>query len=280
MSTPYLRTSPGIRTARHLLLIAASAFAVFPIIFLLLNTFKTLPEFFENPYGFPIDWKFENYVQAWTEANVSRGLTNTVTATVAGLAVNFMVAIPASYVLARKRSWPSRGLYGLFVAGMVVPLQLMLLPLLVSLQTLNLSGSIWGLALAYAGITLPMSILFMTSAFGAIPSDLDDAARLDGAGSWTILVRIVLPLARPVLAALTILTGVWIWNDLLVALILASRPEIQTLPVAITSFFGTYSTEWTLAFASVAVSAIPLLGGYLLFTRQFISGLSVGAFKG
>jgi len=93
-------------------------------------------------------------------------------------------------------------------------------------------------------------------------------------------ISIVLPLARPGIAAVTILTGVWMWNDFIVALILATRPSIHTLPVGIMSFFGVYSTEWTLAFASVAIAATPFLLAYLALTRQFIAGLSVGAVRG
>jgi raffinose/stachyose/melibiose transport system permease protein len=109
---------------------------------------------------------------------------------------------------------------------------------------------------------------------------VEEAARVDGAGTLGVLAFVVLPLARPGIAAVAILTGVWVWNDFLVALILATRPSIQTLPVGIMSFFGVYSTEWTLAFASVCIAAAPLLLAYLALTRQFIAGLTAGAVKG
>jgi raffinose/stachyose/melibiose transport system permease protein len=145
---------------------------------------------------------------------------------------------------------------------------------------LQLTGSLLSLVFAYAALTIPMSILFLTSFFGALPVSVEEAARVDGAGTLGVLAFVVLPLARPGIAAVAILTGVWVWNDFLVALILATRPSIQTLPVGIMSFFGVYSTEWTLAFASVCIAAAPLLLAYLALTRQFIAGLTAGAVKG
>jgi raffinose/stachyose/melibiose transport system permease protein len=145
---------------------------------------------------------------------------------------------------------------------------------------LQLTGSILSLVVAYAALTIPMSVLFLTSFFGALPASVEEAARVDGASPLRVLVSIVLPLARPGIAAVAILTGVWVWNDFIVALILATRPSIQTLPVGIMAFFGVYSTEWTLAFASVCIAAAPLLVAYVGLTRQFIAGLSAGAVKG
>lgn len=274
------KSSLTVRLSRHIVLISACVFAMAPIIFLVLNSFKTLDGFFAAPYGLPHGWHISNYVKAWQTAGVARGVLNSTIATVGGLVINLAVAIPASYGFARYASRASVSFYRLFVGGMVVPLQLVLLPLLITTKQLHIGGTIWGLAFVYAGLTLPMSILFLTSAFNAIPKEIDEAARLDGAGTFTLVARIIVPLSRPVIVAVIILTGVWIWNDFTVALILASKPSIYTLPVAIMSFFGEYSTEWTLAFASVVVSALPLMIGYLLFTRQFISGLAAGAVKG
>jgi raffinose/stachyose/melibiose transport system permease protein len=199
---------------------------------------------------------------------------------VGGVLLNLAVTVPASYALARLRFRFRPVVYLGFVGGMVVPLQLILLPLLLTMARLQLSGSRLSLVVAYASLTIPMSVLFLTSFIGALPASIEEAARVDGAGLVRIIWSIVLPLTRPGLAAVAILTGVWIWNDFIVALILATRPSLQTLPVGIMSFFGVYSTEWTLAFASVCIAAAPLLGAYLVMTRQFIAGLTSGALKG
>lgn len=280
MAAPGLREPWTTRAARHAVLITACLASVVPIVFLALNSFKSVEEFFRDPYGLPRVWRGANYGQAWDEASVATALRNSLVATGGGVLLNLALAIPASYALARIRFRLRPLVYLAFVGGMVVPLQLILLPLLLVMTRLQLTGSILSLVVAYAALTIPMSVLFLTSFFGALPASVEEAARVDGAGPLRVLVSIVLPLARPGIAAVAILTGVWVWNDFIVALILATRPSIQTLPVGIMAFFGVYSTEWTLAFASVCIAATPLLAAYVGLTRQFIAGLSSGAVKG
>jgi ABC-type glycerol-3-phosphate transport system permease component len=280
MAAPGLREPRTTRAARHAVLITACVASVVPIVFLALNSFKSVEEFFRDPYGLPRVWRGENYAQAWDEASVATALRNSLVATGGGVLLNLALAIPASYALARIRFRLRPLVYLAFVGGMVVPLQLILLPLLLVMTRIQLTGSILSLVVAYAALTIPMSVLFLTSFFGALPASVEEAARVDGAGPLRVLVSIVLPLARPGIAAVAILTGVWVWNDFIVALILATRPGIQTLPVGIMAFFGVYSTEWTLAFASVCIAAAPLLVAYVGLTRQFIAGLSAGAVKG
>ena len=265
---------------RQAVLIGACAISTLPVVFLYLNSVKSLDEFFTNPYGLPSTWRWENYRVAWNEASLGRTLTNSLLATAGGVLLNLAVTIPASYVLARGRFALRPVVYLTLVGGMVVPVQLILLPLLLVVSRLQLSGTVASLILVYGALTIPMSVLFLTSFFSALPRSVEEAASVDGASLPRILVFIVLPLARPGIAAVAILTGVWVWNDFIVALILANRPSIQTLPVGIMSFFGVYSTEWTLAFASVCIAATPLLAGYLGLTRQFIAGLTSGAMKG
>jgi raffinose/stachyose/melibiose transport system permease protein len=270
----------AVSAARQAVLVLACLLTVVPVAVLYLASFKSLEEFFRDPYGLPPAWRLDNYREAWREAQLATTLTNSVVVTTLGVLLNLALTLPASYALARLRFRLRPLLYLGFVGGLVVPLQLVLLPLLLVMSRLQLTGTLASLVIAYAALTIPMSILFLTSFIGALPVSVEEAARVDGAGSWRIIVSIVLPLTRPGIAAVAILTGVWVWNDFIVALILATRPSLQTLPVGIMSFFGVYSTEWTLAFASVAIAAAPLIVAYLLLTRQFIAGLTSGALKG
>jgi raffinose/stachyose/melibiose transport system permease protein len=275
-----LREPRTIVVGRQVILIAACLVTLIPIIFLYLNTFKSISEFFDDPYGLPPVWRFENYVKAWTEANVATTLRNSALATAGGVLLNLALAVPASYALSRIRFRLRPVIYFTFVGGMVVPVQLIVLPLLLVMRDLQLIGSIISLIFAYAVLSLPMAVLFLTGFFGTIPAEIEEAAVIDGANITQVLRFVVLPLARPGIASVAVLTGAWMWNEFIVALILATRPTVQTLPVGIMSFFGVYSTEWTLAFASVAIAATPFLVAYLLLTRQFISGLTAGAVHG
>ena len=267
------------RLSRQLVLIVACMFTLIPVLFLYLNTFKSLSDFFANPYGLPQVWRFDNYVQAWTEANVVVTLRNSIIATVSGVLLNLVLSVPASYALARLKFKLRPIVYIMFVGGMVVPIQLILLPLLLVMRDIHVIGSLVSIIIAYGVLSLPLSILFLTSFFGTIPVEIEEAATIDGANLGQVLRHIVLPLARPGIVSVIILTGVWMWNEFIVALVLATKPSIQTLPVGIMSFFGVYSTDWTLAFASVAIAATPFLIAYLLLTRQFVSGLTAGAVK-
>ena len=123
-------------------------------------------------------------------------------------------------------------------------------------------------------------MLVLTGFFAVLPKDLEDAARIDGASHLEIFWRIMLPLSRPALAAVVILNGVWMWNDFFLGFILLNDADSQTLPVGIMAFRGTYMTEWGLIFASVTISVLPVVGAYLLLSRQFIAGLTAGSVKG
>ena len=167
-----------------------------------------------------------------------------------------------------------------FIGGLVVPVQLIIIPIFVIMRQTNLLGTIWSLVLVYSVLGIPLGVLVMVGFFNALPKDLEEAARIDGASHYQIFVRIMLPLTRPALAAVIILNSVWMWNDFFLGLILLTREDAYTLPVAIMAFRGSYMTEWGLIFASVIISIVPVLIAYVLLSRQFIAGLTAGSVKG
>jgi len=167
-----------------------------------------------------------------------------------------------------------------FVGGLLVPVQLIVLPLFILMRQLNLFGTLFSIIMPYSALGLPLAVLVLVPFFSALPSELGDAARIDGANEWQVFWHIMIPLVRPALATVVILNGVWMWNDFFIPLVIATKPAIHTLPVGIVSFFGVYSTEWGLVFASVSISSLPLIVAYVLLTRQFVAGLSAGALKG
>ena len=288
MSTPLARRKPRSRKqdrrvasfARHLLLIATSIVILAPIGYMVLASFKSVPDFFGNPYGLPTDWAFDNYTRAWTDAHVSITLPNTVIVTFCSVAGSTFLASLIAFGLSRKERPLAIGLYTLFVAGLLVPVQMIILPLFILLKQLGLFGSLFALILPYIALGLPLGVLVLTPIAAAIPRDLVSAAQVDGATEWQIYRRVILPLLRPGLILVAILNGVWMWNEFFIPLIVAFKPQSQTMPVGIVSFIGVYSTEWGLVFASVVISTVPIVVAYMLMTRQFQSGLTAGALKG
>ena len=168
----------------------------------------------------------------------------------------------------------------LFVGGLVVPVQLIILPLFILFRQTHILGTLWTLILIYSTFGIPLGVLVLTGFFGVLPKDLEDAARIDGASHFQVFWRIMLPLTRPALSAVVILNGVWMWNDFFLGFILITKEEWITLPVGIMAFRGSYSTQWGLIFASVTISAVPVVAAYLLLSRQFIAGLTAGSVKG
>lgn len=266
--------------AWHITMLIVSAVVLIPIAMVFLGSFKTVPEFFGTPYGLPEAFDPFNYIKAWDEANLHRATLNSLIATVLGVLFSTILASLAAYGLARYTFALRMPLRLLFVGGLVVPVQLIIIPIFVMFRQAGLLGSIWSLVLVYTVLGIPLAVLVLTGFFAALPRDLEEAARIDGANHFQIFWRIMLPLTRPALSATIILNGVWMWNDFFLGLILLTREEAQTLPVGIMAFRGTYTTEWGLIFASVCISVAPVVVAYLLLSRQFIAGLTAGSVKG
>jgi raffinose/stachyose/melibiose transport system permease protein len=264
----------------HVTLLLACAFVLFPIVMVFFGSFKSTSEFFKHPYDPPISWALMNYRQAWNEANLQNALKNSIISTAFGVGVSTFLAALASYGLSRFRFAGRLSIRLIFIGGLVVPIQLIILPLFIIYRDLHVLGGLWPLCLTFAVFGIPLAVLVLTGFFALLPRDLEDAARIDGASHLQIFWRIMLPLSRPALAAVVILNGVWMWNDFFLGFILISDADSYTLPVAVMAFRGTYLTKWGLIFASVIISAIPVITAYLLLSKQFITGLTAGSVKG
>lgn len=265
---------------RHLLLAVLSLIVLVPIVYMFFASFKSVADFFGNPYGLPTEWHWDNYTRAWEEAHISITLPNTVFVTACSVLGSTALAALIAYGISRREKPFAIGLYTLFVSGLLVPVNMIILPLFVLLKALGLFGTLFALILPYIALGLPLGVLVLAPLAATIPRDLISAAEVDGATQWQIFWRIVLPLMKPGLISVAILNGVWMWNEFFIPLIVAFKPESQTMPVGIVAFIGTYSTEWGLVFASVVVATAPVIFAYLLITRQFQSGLTAGAIKG
>jgi raffinose/stachyose/melibiose transport system permease protein len=266
--------------ARHGFLIVACLIVLVPIAYAVIASFKDVPEFFANPFGLPENWRWQNYVRAWTEAKIAVTLPNSIIVTALSVVASTTLSGLVAYGISRRTRPFAMVLYVLFVSGMLVPVQMIILPLFVFLKAVGLFGNVFTVVFPYTALGLPLGVLILTPLVAALPRDLSDAARVDGASELQIFWRVILPLMRPGLASVAILNGVWMWNEFFIPLILSVKSSTQTLPVGIMSFVGVYSTEWGLVFASVVVAAAPIVIAYLLMTRQFVAGLTAGALKG
>jgi raffinose/stachyose/melibiose transport system permease protein len=205
---------------------------------------------------------------------------NSAIVTGCAVVVSTVVSCLASYAIARLPFAGRLFWRLLFVGGLIVPVQLIMIAVFIIMRWLGILGTLFSLIVVYSTFGIPLGVLVLVGFFAALPKELSEAAVIDGASQFQTFLRVILPLARAPIFTVVILNGVWMWNDFFIPLVLATKSSVATLPLGILNFFGVYSTSWGLIFASVVISALPVVVLYLLMTRRFIAGLTAGSVKG
>jgi raffinose/stachyose/melibiose transport system permease protein len=263
----------------HGILVSYSILALFPIFLILINSFKDRRDLFRVPYQPPIWFSWENglsivnisstkgYEQVFARADVVNYFVTSMIVTASSLFLILLTGAMASYALAEYRFRGNRFL-GLYMAlGIMIPIRLGTVSLIRLTTALGIYNSLSGLIFVYTAAGLPIAIFIMSEFMRAVPHELKDAAR----------VTLVMPLIRPALATVLVFNMIPIWNDLWFPLTLA--PEIKTVTSGLSSFAGQYKTDWTALLAALTLAMIPVLILYIVFSRQFIRGLTRGALK-
>jgi raffinose/stachyose/melibiose transport system permease protein len=277
----------GARAARRLpsariLVLAAGALAIiYPLALFFLNSLKSDAQFIVDPLGLPTQWVFSNYVTAWVQADMGRLILN-----------SFLVSTCATLLAIVMSSTFAFGLYvhrfpgaGLILASVVmmltIPAQVYIIPLYVLVIKLHMINTYFALILPYAAGAMPLSVVLFSNTFAGLPRELIDAARMDGASTFAIYWRIVMPLVRPVIGAIAVFAFTGAWNEFFLALVFMQDKEMFTLPLGMQAFAtSAYSIQFTLLFAAFTISMLPMVIVYLVMQRQFIAGLAGGAMKG
>ena len=276
------RTVAG--TVAYLILIAVAAAILLPILYAVLGGFKDNGQLAANPVALiPDPWVFDNYADVlWGEnAPAFWGeLVNSVIVAVVAVGVTVVCASAAAFVFARIRFRGREAMYTLFVFGLLFPTAVAILPLYILIRQVGLSGSLLGVALPLAAFGLPLSIVILRPFFRSIPMELEDAARMDGCGSFGFFWRVLLPLSRPALATVSVLAIVTTWNAFILPLVVLNNADQWTLPLGVMNFATTYSSDGARTLAFTVVSLIPALIFYIIAERHIVSGLTAGSVKG
>ena len=256
-----------------------------PIVILLFGSLKTTGEMYSHPYAIPNPPHWENLMGILSTAAFWRLLRNSVVLMLATTTGVVFVCGLAAFVFARLDFRGKNWIFNLFTLGLMFPINVAILPVYFVLRQLNEMGiplidSLVGVMLVQIAFNISGNILILRGFFTAIPAELQDAAYIDGCNNFDFFWRILLPLARPALAAVAALTMIVSWNDLLVPLVVLNSDKLWTLPLGTMQFQGQYGQDLALVSAFVALSAIPTLIFYLLAERQIVSGLTAGAVKG
>lgn len=243
------------------------------------NSLRTTADMAQNPLGLPLEPSFASYQKAWITASFSTYFSNSVFVTVLSVLLSTAVSLLSAYAFARSKSRFFHVMESMFLAGLMLPVFLAILPIFYLLDSLGLVSNLGGLILVYSALGIPFSTFVLASFLRQLPIELEEAAWIDGAGPWHTLWFVILPLVRPAIATVVVFRFVPIWNDFFYPLILMRDREVYTLPVGLTRFFGEFQTDWATLFAGLTLATIPLVILFLLATRQIVSGLTAGMNK-
>ena len=263
----------------QLLLAINAVVMVYPLVVMLLSAFKTNAEIFASPFALPAGLPFDNLARVWGETNFLRYLANSALVTTGAVLAILLAGTMAAYALARYPFRLSGAVFLFFLSGLMVPLKLAVIPLFIQLDWLGLIDTRVGLVLVYVAMGLPSAIFILTGFLRTLPTELEEAARMEGASELRIMLQVMLPLARPALVIAAIQNAVPIWNDFFFPLVLISSEGLKTLPQGLTVFMGEYNTDWGVLFAGLSLSALPIIAVYAVLSRHFIAGMTSGAVK-
>ena len=246
----------------------------------LTNAIRSSADIYRAPWDVPWPPAIGNIGEAWSRGQLGVAMVNSAYVTALTVALVLALSISGAYALALLRPPPRRRSFLVVLAPLIIPTDVLIVPLFSIFRTLGLINSLPGLALYNVVAYVSFATLILAGYFRTIPQDVIDAARVDGAGRLDVLLRIVIPLARPGILAVAVLVAVFTWNDFGGALVLIQKPEAFTVQLAMSRFSTFYATDQGLTFAGMAIAILPPLLLFLVLQRSFFQGLTAGAVRG
>jgi alpha-glucoside transport system permease protein len=272
------------RVPLHLAIVLVALFWMTPAVGLLVSSFRDPRAVADSgwwtAFQLPFEFTLENYANVITQNRMGLSFLNSLIISIPGTIIPLMVAAFAAFAFAWMRFRGRDALFIFVVALLVVPLQMTLIPVLRLLTDVHLAGSFPGIWLAHTAYGLPLAIFLLRNFFGTLPRELLESAYLDGASNMRVFFRLVLPLSVPALASVAIFQFLWVWNDLLVALVVLQDPAKTPMTVAITNLVSSFGTQWQLLTAAAFLSMILPLVVFFALQRYFVQGILAGAIKG
>lgn len=276
----------------HLILIGYSIIALFPIIIIILNSFKDRRDLFRAPYQLPVWFSFESgafeivniaslngYNTVFQRASIFTYFGNSLLVTLGALFLILLTGSMAAHALAEYRFRLNRPI-GLFLSlGIMIPIRLGTISLIRMTNSIGIYNTPWALILVYTAAGLPVAVFILSEFMRSVPKELKDAARIDGASEFWILFTLIIPLVRPALATVLVFNMIPIWNDLWFPMTLAPAEGVRTVTLGVSEFAGQYKTDYTALLAALTMAMLPVLTLYILFSRHFVRGLTRGAVK-
>jgi raffinose/stachyose/melibiose transport system permease protein len=276
-STTTVAVNPALRMA---VLVVVAAMVLTPLVATVLGGFKTLGDLRVNPFGWPAEWQWLNYWGILVGKRYWQLMGNSLVIAVLTVVLTLAVSAMAAFVFAHVKFFGSGLLYNYLLLGLMFPAATAILPLFIKIRDLGLLDTYWGVVLPQVAFGLAASILLIRNYFRQLPSDLFEAALIDGCGYFRFFWHIVLPLSRPILATVAVITFAHSWNAYLLPLVVLNRDTLYPWPLGIMAFQGEYSTDWHLVLAFIALTILPMVVMFFAAQRHIVAGLTAGSVKG
>jgi raffinose/stachyose/melibiose transport system permease protein len=264
----------------YLTLILFALINAYPIVWMVMNSVKTANEFALDRIGLPDTITFQNYVDAWNTANFGAYFLNSIVVSIIAVVLTVAFGALAAYFLSRFDFKMSKYIFVFFVFGLLVPVHSTLVPMFIIMKNLGLLNTHIALILPYIAFNLPITIFLLVSFMKSFPKDIEESAIMDGAGILRIFWSIILPMTRPAIATVVILSFVHNWNEFVFALVLINDPDLATLPLGLANFSGEHQTNYVGQMAGVTMTLIPILIVFLSLEKELVKGMTAGAVKG
>ena len=266
-------------SVRQILVISATLLSLFPVYFMTVSAFKTKSEYIGNKWGLPQSLLLSNFNTALAGEKFFLRFANSTILTVGAVALSSILACLAAYAFARMKFPGKRFLFNLILSLMVVPPVVMVVPLFVSMVHWGLVNTYQGTILIYTGLLMPFSIYLMTNFFQTVPHEIVEAARIDGCSNMGVFWRIMMPLSSPAIITMVVVNALWVWNELLIALVFMQKDELKTLMVGIAALRSRNYVDIPATMAGLLIATIPIVIVYIFGQRYFIRGMTSGAVK-
>jgi len=268
-------------TLSHVLMSIWSIVVIVPFLWTVLSSLKTTKQILSDPFGLPDVPHWENYANAWNNAEIGRFFFNTLIVVACACFLVMVLGAMLSYVLARFRFWGNKLIYNVMLLSLMFPMFLAIVPLFFILQNMQLLNTLPGLIIVYVAFALPFTMFFLYSFFRQLPQDIYEAATVDGAGEWRTFFSVMLPMAAPGLASVAIMNFVGLWNQYLLPVVLNSKKVNNVLSQAMAGFASQagYAVDFGALFAAAVITVLPVFIVYVLFQRQLQGSVTQGTFR-
>lgn len=274
-------------------LVLLSITIIVPVFWVFMASIKENVEFYRNPWALPKGFYFQNFIDAWESANMASYMLNSVIVTVIALFLLIIIALPASYVLARFKFKSSKFWNILFMAGLFINVNYIVVPIFLMLSDADrflnqriertfFLNNIFILALVYAATALPFTIYLLSGYFKTLAKDYEEAAYVDGAGYFRTMVQIIIPMAKPSIVTVILFNFLAFWNEYIISMTLLTRPEMKTLPVGLMNLMAAQrsAVQYGKMYAGLVIVMLPTLIMYMLVQKKLTQGMTVGGLKG